>query len=374
MSVPFIDLKAQYLKIKDEIDKAVLKVLDHGKYIMGPEVEELEKKLADYAGVKHCISVSSGTDALHAALLSKDLKKNDAVIAPSFTFIASGEAITFAGGTPVFSEIDPKTFNIQVKNIEEAVEFAKKNGLNPVGVITVDLFGQPCDYDEINQYAKENGLWVIDDAAQSFGGEYKNKKVGALTEISTTSFYPAKPFGAYGDGGALFTNDDQIANVLRSIKIYGYDGLDKYNNLRQGLNARLDTIQAAVLLEKLKIFDWEIEKRQEIADTYTKELESTVEVPFVKSYNKSAWAQYTVKVDDKKRDKVREILKENDIPTACFYPRGLHVQKVFEKLNSPFRDLPITEKLSDQVFSIPFHPYLKEKDQMRIIEEIKKTV
>ncbi|KKR05748.1 MAG: DegT/DnrJ/EryC1/StrS aminotransferase [candidate division WS6 bacterium GW2011_GWF2_39_15] len=364
----FIDLKAQQERILEKVRHNIDKVLEHGKYIMGPEVTELEEKLAKYVGVKHCISCANGTDALLMALMVKGIGPGDAIFTPPFTFIAAAEMVALLGATPVFVDIDEKTFNLDPKKLEEAVKNFSKPGLTPKGVIPVDLFGQPADYDEINRIAKENNLFVIEDAAQSFGGEYKGKKVCSLAEIATTSFFPAKPLGCYGDGGAIFTDDDDIAALLQSIRIHG-KGEDKYDNVRVGINGRLDTMQAAVLLPKLEILDEEMDLRQKVTKRYGKGLADTVEVPYILDECTSAWALYTVKSG--RRDEILQKLKEKDIPAGVYYPKPLHLQDAFKSLGYKRGDFPVAEKCCDTVFSLPMHPYLTEKDQDYIIEVLK---
>ncbi|MBC8488982.1 MAG: DegT/DnrJ/EryC1/StrS aminotransferase family protein [Bacteroidetes bacterium] len=367
----FIDLNFQQQKIKDKIDANIQNVLAHGKYILGPEVKELEQKLAEYAGVEYAIGVASGTDALLMPLMVNDVGPNDAIFTVSFTFIATAEVIKLLGATPVFVDIEPDTFNIDVNKLEEAIEKVKKEGkLNLKGIIPVDLFGQPADYDEINAIAKKYGMFVLEDAAQGFGGSYKGKKTCSLTDIGATSFFPAKPLGTYGDGGMCFTNDKEIYDRLLSIRVHG-KGSHKYDNVRVGINGRLDTLMAAILLAKFEIFNEEINLRQNVANRYSEKLDDVVKTPFVKDHNISAWAQYSILHPD--REKVMAGLKEDGIPTAIYYPKPLHLQDAFADLGYKYGDLPVSEKMAAEIFSIPMYPYLNENNQDKIVESIKKN-
>lgn len=372
-NIPFIDLKTQYNKIKEIVDKSIIEVLESGQFILGNKVTELEEKLSQYASVKNTITCASGTDALVMALMALETKPNDAVIVPSFTFVASGESVVLAGAQPIFVDVDEKTFNITEDAIKKGIETAKQNNLNPAGIIAVDLFGQPAEYDIINAIAKENGMWVIADSAQGFGATYKNKKTGSLADITTTSFYPAKPFGAYGDGGAIFTDNDNLAEKLKSIRVHGYDHQDKYNNIRIGINGRMDTIQAAVMLEKLKIFDAEIKSRQTVADTYSNELKDILDTPYIEEHNQSVWAQYTIKIDADKREELKAKLSEKNIPTACFYPKPIHMQTAYKNFLTA-GELSLSESLAKQVLSLPMHPYLEQDILEYIITHIKEAV
>ena len=386
-SVPFIDLSAQQRVIRPALQKNIHTVLRHGKYIMGPEVKELEERLAAFVGVKHCIGCASGTDALLMALMAMDVGPGDAIFTTPFTFIATAEVISLLGATPVFVDIDPKTFNIDPGKLELAIKAVKTNDpsiyplptnpklrtqhpkLKARGIITVDLFGLPCDYDRINAIAKEHGLFVIEDAAQGFGGEYKGKKAGSLADIGCTSFFPAKPLGCYGDGGAVFTDDDAIADILGSIRVHG-KGTHKYDNARIGLNARLDTLQAAILNAKFDIFPEEIDLRNQVASKYTELLApcSTLHAPCVPEGYKSAWAQYSVMSD--KKAEIQASLKEKGIPTAVYYPKPLHLQTAFAYLGYKEGDMPASEDCSRRIFSLPMHPYLKNSTIERIASEL----
>jgi len=368
----FIDLKSQQKLIREKIGENIDKVLDHGRYVMGPEIGELEEKLAKYCGVKHGVGVASGTDALLISLMAYDVGPGDAIFTTPFTFIATAEVIRLLGATPVFTDIDSDTFNIDCNRLESDIErVLKEKNLKPKGIIPVDLFGQPADYDEIESIAKKYGMFVMEDAAQSFGADYKDKKACSLGDIAATSFFPAKPLGAYGDGGMVFTNSDEIFEKVVSIRIHG-KGSDKYDNIRVGVNGRLDTIQAAILLAKFNIFDEEVKKRQKVADNYNRLLEGVVKTPVVKDDRTSAWAQYAM--IHQKRDKIIEKLREENIPIAIYYPIPLHLQKAFFSLGYKKGDFPVSEKCADEIFSIPFHPYLKTEDQEKIADTIKEAI
>jgi UDP-2-acetamido-2-deoxy-ribo-hexuluronate aminotransferase len=366
----FIDLKAQQDRIKDQIDANIQTVLAHGKYIMGPEVKELEATLAKYVGVDYAIGVASGTDALLMPLMAYGVGPGDAVFCPPFTFIATAEVVKLLGATPVFVDIKADTYNIDTEKLEEAIEKVKAEGkLKVKGIIPVDLFGQPADYDEINAIAAKHNMFVLEDAAQGFGGEYKGKKACSLSHVAGTSFFPAKPLGTYGDGGMCFTNDKALYDKLDSIRVHG-KGSHKYDNARIGINGRLDTLMAAILLPKAAIFAEEIELRQAVAKRYTEALKDVVKTPFIKDYNVSAWAQYTIMHPN--RDQVMNGLKEEGIPTAVYYPKPLHLQEAFAELGHEKGDFPVSDDVSGKVFSIPMHPYLSHKDQDKVISAIRK--
>ena len=366
----FIDLKSQQRKIRKKIDRRIEEVLDRGKYINGPEVVELEEKLANYVGVKHCISCSSGTDALLIPLMAYEIGQGDAVITTPFTYIATAEVIRLLGAVPVFTDIYTATFNINPSGIKNAIIKAQNNGLKPKGIISVDLFGLPARYREIEEIASENDLFVIEDAAQGFGGEIKGKKSGSFGHVASTSFFPAKPLGCYGDGGAIFTNSGNLADKMRSIRVHG-SGVDKYQNVRLGINGRLDTIQAAILLEKLSIFDDEINSRNRIANYYSKNINSKYIKPYVPKGYLSSWAQYSLVIDKEiERTKVLEHLKKKNIPAMVYYKIPLHLQEVFKNLGNLKGDFPISEKIASRIFSIPMHPYLNKMDQDAIIETL----
>ncbi len=371
-NIPFIDLAFQQSLIQNEIKTAIDKVLAHGKYIMGPEVTALEETLSKACGAKHTISCSSGTDALVMALMALGIKSGDAVLVPSFPFAATAEAVAILGATPVFVDVNEDDYNISLSSLKSAYDIAKNDQLNVAGIIAVDLFGLPAEYDAIEDFAKTNNLWVMADAAQSFGGKYKDKPVGLNGLITTTSFFPAKPLGCYGDGGAIFTDDDEIADILRSIRVHG-KGSDKYDNVRLGVNGRLDTIQAAILLEKHKIFENEIEKRNKVACYYNEGLKNIVKIPVIDNHRLSAWAQYTVQVENaEERSRITAELKEAGIPTAIYYPLPLHQQTCYKDYPaSP--DMSICKSLSQKVFSLPMHPYLTTETQDYIIEALNKA-
>lgn len=365
----FIDLPAQQNRIRNNIEKKILAILDHGNYINGPEVRELENKLALYAGTKYAVGCASGTDALLMPLLAYNIKPGDAVFTTPFTFIATAEVIALLGATPVFVDIEPDTFNIDSEKLEETIlKISKKSKLKPRGIIPVDLFGQPADYDEINRLAEKHGLFVLEDAAQSFGGEYKGRKACSLADVAATSFFPAKPLGCYGDGGMIFTDDKKFYDIMISIRVHG-QGSDKYNNVRIGLNGRIDTMQAAILLVKFEIFEEEIVLRQEVAGRYTGGLKDVVETPVVKDHNLSAWAQYSIMHPD--RDKIILKLKDAGIPSAIYYPKALHLQEAFRHLGYKKGDFPVSEDVSGKILSLPMHPYIGKEDQDKVINTIK---
>jgi dTDP-4-amino-4,6-dideoxygalactose transaminase len=374
-SISFIDLKAQQERIRPQIDAAIKRVLDHGSYIMGPEVYEFEKKLSEFCDVKHTISCANGTDALGLSLMAKNVGPGDAVFVPSFTFAATAEVIAWVGATPVFIDSLSDTYNMDPKSLEKGIQTAKTLGLKPVGIIPVDLFGQPADYDAIQVIADEHKLWVIADGAQSFGATYKGRKIGNIGDLATTSFFPAKPLGCYGDGGAIFTNDDELVSIIKSLRVHG-QGSDKYDNVRIGMNGRLDTIQAAILLEKLKIFSDELVERQRVADAYNTGLDNCVHVPFVAKNATSAWAQYTVRLPKGiARATLMTDLKEVGIPTMVYYVKPLHLQTAYKHYpTSTGEALPVCEALADEVLSLPMSGYVKKEDVQYIIEQFKNKV
>ena len=365
----FIDLKAQQQRISPLLAENIQRVLAHGQYIMGPEIQELETKLATYVGVKHAISCSSGTDALLMPLMAYGVGPGDAIFTTPFTFIATAEVIQLLGATPVFVDIDPTTFNLDPEALAEAVGSLGQNPrtahLKPRGIIPVDLFGQPADYHRIHAIAQGHGLFVLEDAAQSFGATYKGRRAGALSEVAATSFFPAKPLGCYGDGGAVFTDDDDLAEVVRSIRVHG-QGTDKYENVRIGLNGRLDTLQAAVLLAKLEVFDQEVLARQRVARQYSEALNVLVEVPYVAQDCTSVWAQYSVLSEH--RELMLQKLRKAEIPFAIYYPLPLHLQRAFAHLGYQKGDFPVSESASQHIFSLPMHPYLSQTDQEKIVQ------
>lgn len=352
----FIDLQAQYKHLKTRIDKRIQDVLTHGKYIMGPEVQELEKKLAEYVGVKHCITCANGTDALTLSMMVLDIKEGDAIFCPTFTFFATAETIAFQKATPIFIDSDAETFNICSKHLEKQIEKVISEGkLVPKAIIAVDLFGLPANYPEIERIAQKYEIKLIEDAAQGFGGEIDGKRAGSFGDIATTSFFPAKPLGCYGDGGAVFTNNDEYAELLKSYRVHG-KGQDKYDNVRIGMNSRLDTIQAAILLEKLAEFQVELKSRNASAAKYSAQLSGTYKTPKVPEGYVSSWAQYTLVSET--RDEEMAKYKAQGIPTMIYYGTCMHQQTVFKDLGYSDSELPVASKLSKQVFSLPMHPYM----------------
>lgn len=371
--IAFIDLKAQQNLIRAKLDAALKKVLDHGIYIMGPEVAEFEKDMANFCGVKHAISCANGTDALALGLMAKGVQEGDAIFVPSFTFAATAEVVAWMNATPVFIDVLPDTFNMDPKSLEQGIQAAKKLGLTPRGIVPVDLFGLPADYDSIQAIADAHHLWVMADAAQSFGAYYKNRRVGSIGDMATTSFFPAKPLGCYGDGGAIFTNDDNIAAIIKSIRVHG-QGSDKYDNVRIGMNGRLDTVQAAILIEKLKIFESEIKARNQVAKRYETGLKNIV-TPVVPEGYTSVWAQYTILVPEQvERAQLMNSLKEAGIPTVIYYIKPLHLQTAYRVYPSATPQLPVSERIANQVLSLPMHPYMIAEQQDYIIETVNRLI
>jgi UDP-2-acetamido-2-deoxy-ribo-hexuluronate aminotransferase len=367
MKVPFIDLKRQYQDLGGDIRERVMAVLDHGAYINGPEVTEFEEKLAQFAGVEHVIGCSSGTDALLMPLMAWDLKPGDAVFTTPFSFIATAEVVALLGATPIFVDIDERTFNIDPHLLEETIKRVKAEGkLRPRAIIPVDLFGLPADYDAIQSIADAHELLVLEDTAQGLGGVYKGKVAGSFGDAAATSFYPAKPLGGYGDGGAILTNDGELAHKLRSIREHG-KGEDRYDNVRVGINGRLDSLQAAVLLVKLAAFPEELNRRNQVADWYAKYLER-VTIPLIPDGYRSSWAQYSVLTDD--RDGKRARLGERGIPSVVYYVKPLHLQPAFAHFGSKPGDCPVAERSSQRIFSLPMHPYLTEEQVRMIASEV----
>lgn len=365
-TMQFIDLSAQQERIRGAIDAAIAGVLDHGRYIMGPEVAQLESELGEFCGAPSVIGCASGTDALVMALMARHVGPGQAVIVPTFTFAATAEAVAILGATPVFVDVDETTYNLDASKLAEAIDGIPAD-LHPVGVIGVDMFGLPADYPAIANVIEPHGMWMIADAAQSFGAVAHGVKVGEMAQLTTTSFFPAKPLGCYGDGGAVMALDAEDATVVRSVRVHG-SGTEKYDNVRLGINGRLDTIQAAILIEKLKLFPTELEQRQAVADRYSKALADLVTVPVIPEGYSSSWAQYTIQVDD--RDRLIEHLRSNDVPTAVYYPRPLHLQTAYRDYPIASGGLGVSERLSGRVLSLPMHPYLSESDQTRIVEAL----
>jgi dTDP-4-amino-4,6-dideoxygalactose transaminase len=372
--IEFIDLGAQRRRIGTRMDEAIRRVIEHGRFILGPEVAELEHQLAEFCGAKHALSCANGTDALGLALMAKGAGPGQAILVPSFTFAATAEVVAWFGATPIFVDVLAETFNMAPASLEAGIAMARRLGLTPAGVIPVDLFGLPADYNEILAIAAAQGMWVLCDAAQSFGAVYKGRRVGTLGDLTTTSFFPAKPLGCYGDGGAVFLEDDETIAVLKSLRVHG-QGSDKYDNVRIGMNARLDTMQAAVLLEKLAIFADEIAARDCIAARYNALLGEAVIVPEVPAGLTSVWAQYTIRLPARcDRDVVAARLKATGIPTAVYYPKPLHTQTAYRDYPRAGNGLPVSEQLSAEVLSLPMHPYLDRGVQDRIAEAVKDAV
>jgi UDP-2-acetamido-2-deoxy-ribo-hexuluronate aminotransferase len=370
----FIDLKKQQFLIRNKIDSRIKKILNHGKYIMGPEVTELENKLASYVGVQHSISCSSGTDALLIPLMAMDIKAGDAVITTPFTYIATAEVIALIGATPIFCDIYKETYNINPERLQESYDYAISKNLKPKAIISVDLFGLPARYRMIEEFAKDKNLYVLEDAAQGFGGNIGNKKAGSFGNISGTSFFPAKPLGCYGDGGAIFTNNDLFAEKMKSIRVHG-SGKNKYENIRVGINGRLDSIQAAIVLEKLDIFDKELKLRQKVARYYTQNIHNIFIPPHVPKNYLSSWAQYSIIIPEElERDFVIGSLKKKNIPLMVYYKIPVHLQKGYERYGYLRGDFPISEFISKKILSIPMHPYLSLKDQDKVINALNSLV
>ena len=354
--IEFIDLKAQQARLKDKIEAGIQNVLTHGQYILGPEVAELEEKLAAYVGTKYCITCANGTDALQIAQMAFGIGPGDEVITPGFTYIATAETVAILGATPVYVDVNPKTYNLDVEQLEAAITPRTK------AIIPVSLYGQCADFDAINAIAAKYNIPVIEDAAQSFGATYKGRKSCNLTTVACTSFFPSKPLGCYGDGGAIFTNDDELAKVIRQIARHGQDR--RYHHIRVGVNSRLDTIQAAILLPKLEILDDEMRARQRVAETYTELFNETGidTTPFIEAHNQSAWAQYTIQVDN--RSEVQEKLKAQGIPTAVHYPIPLNKQPAVADVNAV---LPVGDAVAERVMSLPMHPYMLGTNLAKIV-------
>jgi dTDP-4-amino-4,6-dideoxygalactose transaminase len=385
----FIDLGAQQKKIRKRIEENIASVLDHGRYIMGPEIQLLEEKLAKYIKVNFAISCASGTDALLLALMANSVGPGDAIFTSPFTFVSTGEVIRLLGATPVFVDIDPQTFNMDPSKLEQAIaavrsensdlhplpQVAASSPLKPRGVITVDLFGLPADYERLNAIAQNHDLFIIEDAAQSFGAELNGKKACALTALGCTSFFPAKPLGCYGDGGMCFTDDEKLQELIKSLRIHG-KGTDKYDNIRTGLNGRMDTLQAAILLAKFEIFPQEVELRQQVAGRYNEQFLNldSITVPQVPEGYKSVWAQYSIMArDETHRSQLQLKLKAANIPTAIYYPKPLHLQTAYQSLGYNEGDFAVSEDCSRRIFSLPMHPYLSLSEQQRIAHTIGKA-
>lgn len=369
----FRDLKKQYQQLKPQMDAAIQQVLHDANFISGKQVAQLEEKLAEYVGVKHCITCGNGTDALSLVMMAWDIKEGDAVFVPDFTFFASAEVVSFEGATPVFVDVDERTFNLDPNRLEEAIAVVKQQGkLRPRAVVAVDLFGQPADYERIEAICKEHGLLLLEDGAQGFGGSIGERRACSFGDAATTSFFPAKPLGCYGDGGAVFTNDDRLDELLRSLRVHGKSPVSKYDNVRIGVNSRLDTLQAAVLGVKLDAFaSYELEAVNRAAQLYREYLEDAVKTPIVPAGFVSSWAQYTILLEDEaQRQKVQHALKEQGIPTMVYYPKPMHLQGAFDQLEQPVA-CPVTESLCQRVVSLPMHPYLSEEDIRFVTNAVK---
>ena len=376
----FRDLKKQYSVLKEDMDKAMIEVAGSSQYINGPWVKELEAQLADYVGVKHCITCANGTDALSIAMMAWGITEGDAVFVPDFTFFSSGEVVSLAGGTPVFVDVDKDTYNISAESLEKAILKVKEEGkLTPKAVVAVDLFGLPADFKTLRPVADKYGILILEDGAQGFGGEIDGRKACSFGDISTTSFFPAKPLGCYGDGGAVFTDDDEIAALAQSIRVHG-KGAMKYDNVRIGLNSRLDSIQAAILQVKLKAFaDYELDDVNKVADKYTELLSKTLGdkavLPVIPEGFLSSWAQYTIQLKDRAtRDDVQAALKEKGIPTMVYYPKPMHCQQAFGIAGEYGFDCSNTAELCDTVLSLPMHPYLTEEEITEVVSALNEAL
>lgn len=368
--IPFIDVAAQRRRLGNKIDEAITRVTSHCQFILGPEVHALESELATFCGARHVVTCSSGTDALLLVLMARGLGPGDAVICPSFTFCATAEVVAMIGATPVFADVDEATFNIDVKSLESAIAKAKRLGLKPKAIIPVDLFGLPADHDAIAAVATAEGMFVLDDAAQSFGATYNGRRLGTFGLATATSFFPAKPLGCYGDGGAVFTDDDELVDLVRSLRVHGHQA-DKYENVRIGMTGRLDTIQAAVLLEKLKIFADEITARDHAAQRYNAALADAAIVPLVAAGYGSVWAQYTIRLKPGQRQAFAAALKAQGIPTAVYYAKPLHRQEAYQHFPIASGGLPVSDRLAEEVISLPMHAYLDTATQDRIIAAVR---
>ena len=369
----FRDLKRQYQYLKNEMDTAIQKVIENTNFIQGNQVAELEKTLADYTGMKYCIACANGTDALQLALMAWGVGAKDAVFVPDFTFFSSGEVVSAVGAVPVFVDVEPDTYNMDCDSLEKMIQKTMADGnLVPKAIVAVDLFGQPADYEKIRLVAEKYQLLILEDAAQGFGGRIGEGRACSFGDIATTSFFPAKPLGCYGDGGAIFTNNDEWADLLRSYRVHG-KGSSKYDNVRIGMNSRLDTLQAAVLLAKFPVFaEKELDWMQGIAAKYTEELKDVVKVPFIKDGFYSSWAQYTIQLSNREeRDGLQSYLKEQEIPSAVYYQKPMHRQQAFQNMTYDDSDFPGTNRLSEIVLSLPFHPYMKEAEVTFVTDTIK---
>ena len=371
--IPFIDVAAQRRRLGKAIDQATSRVLDHCQFLMGPEVAQFETELAAFCGAKHALSCSSGTDALVMTLMAKGIGLGDAVFCPTFTFCATAESVALVGATPVLVDVHADTFNIDVTSLKSGIVTARAMGLKPKAVIPVDLFGLPADHDAIAEVSQADGLFILDDAAQGFGGRYKGRPIGTFGHATATSFFPAKPLGCYGDGGAVLTDDDELLAILKSVRVHG-GGSDKYDNVRLGLTARLDTIQAAVLIEKLRIFGDEIVARNRIAARYSQALKDVAAVPVVPAGCESVWAQYTIRLAPGRRDGFARALQAEGIPTAIYYAKPLHKQTAYRAFPIAQAGLAVSERLAGEVISLPMHAYLDEVTQDRIVDAARRAL
>jgi dTDP-4-amino-4,6-dideoxygalactose transaminase len=369
-TLPFIDLAAQRRRLGPELEEAILRVVRSGGYILGPEVERLEAELASFSGAKHAISCSSGTDALALVLMAKGVGPGDAVLCPSFTYTATAEVVARAGATPIFADVDVRDFNLAVSSLPSALHTARDRGLRPVGVLAVDLFGQPADYEALEGFCAREGLWLLADAAQSFGAASGDRNVGTFGFATTTSFFPAKPLGCYGDGGAVLTDDPELDDLLRSLRFHGLSP-DKTDHLHIGMTGRLDAVQAAVLLQKLTIFADEIAARQAVADRYAAGLRDLAIVPDLMPGRTSVWAQYTIRLRPGERAGVATALRNAGIPTAVYYAKPIHRLAAYREFPIAADGLPVTEQLAEEVISLPMHPYLEPATQDRIVEALR---
>src|SRR3954469_7043614 len=371
--IPFIDVGAQRRRLGRAIDDAITRVTTHCQFIQGPEVGEFESRLAEFCGARYAVGCASGTDALMLVLMAKGIGPGDAVICPAFTFCATAEVVVLLGATPVFADVDEETFNLNAASVKRAVATARRMGLSPKALIPVDLFGLPADYDTLLPVAKDEKLFVLDDAAQGFGATYKGRKLGTIALATATSFFPAKPLGCYGDGGAVLTDDAELVEVLKSLRVHG-QGTDKYDNVRIGMTSRLDTIQAAVLIEKLKIFADEIEARNRVAQRYAAGLADIAIVPTVPEGYTSIWAQYTIRLKPGVRDGLAAALKAQGIPTAIYYPKPLHRLEAYRSFPIVDNGIPVTDQLAEEVISLPMHAYLDPPTQDRVIDAVRAAI
>lgn len=368
--IPFIDLPAQRRRLGPALDEAVRRVMDHCGFILGREVEVFEEALRAFTGARFAIGVGSGTDALALVLMARGVRPGDAILVPAFTFAATAEIVVWLGATPIFCDVDEESFNLSPDSLERGIETARALKLRPVGVISVDLYGRPADYDRIEPIVAREGLWLLSDAAQSFGTSYKGRTVGTIGLATATSFFPSKPFGAYGDAGAVFTEDADLARTILSMRMHGM-GAAAYDHVEIGMNGRIDAMQAAILVEKLKIFPDEVEARRRIAARYNAALGDVARTPAISEEEPSVWAQYTLRLDPARRDAFRAALQERGVPTAVHYPKPLNQQPAYARYPSAGNGVPVSDRLSREVVSLPMHAYLDEQTQDRIVEAVR---